>query len=91
MKGHIQSDYKDQAIHRLKIIAGQINGLQNMVEEEKYCISILIQSSAIQESLKSFSALMLENHLVTHLAEELAGELKEKAVKEMVRLYKLNG
>lgn len=90
MKGHIQKDNKKRAIHRLKIIEGQIKGLQKMVEEEEYCINILNQSSAVQESLKSFSALILENHLTTHLATQLKGKSSDKAVAEMIKLYKLN-
>lgn len=90
MKGHIKKNSKKRAIHRLKIIQGQIRGLQKMVENEEYCINILNQSSSIQESLKSFSSLLLENHLATHLAEQLKGKSSGKAIKEMLKLYKLN-
>lgn len=89
MHGHIQKDYKKRALHRLKIIEGQIRGLEKMVENEEYCIDILNQSSAIQESLKSFSSLLLENHLTAHLAEQLKGKDSSKAVLEMLKLYKL--
>lgn len=90
MKGYIQKGNKKRAVHRLKIIQGQIRGLEKMVENEEYCINILNQSSAVQESLKSFSSLILENHLTTHLAEQLKGKSSDKAVKEMLKLYKLN-
>jgi CsoR family transcriptional regulator, copper-sensing transcriptional repressor len=90
MKGKIQKPYKKRATHRLKIIQGQIKGLERMVDSEDYCVEVLHQSLAIQESLKSFNTLMLENHLKTHVVDQLIGKDKEKGIKEMVRLYRLN-
>ena len=90
MRGRIQENLKKRAVHRLKIIKGQINGLQKMVESEEYCINILNQSLAIQESLKSFNSLLLQNHLKTHLAGQLKGKSSDQAVKEMLKLYKFN-
>jgi len=90
MKGHIAKDYKQRALHRLKIIQGQAKGLEKMVEDESYCMNILNQSLSVRESLKSFDALMLENHLKTHGASQLQGKNKEKGIKEMLRLYRLS-
>ena len=90
MKGHIQKDFKKRAIHRLKIIQGQIRGLEKMTANEEYCTDILNQSLAIQESLKSFDSLLLENHLTTHLVEQLKGKSSDKAIKEILKLYRLN-
>ncbi len=90
MQGTIQSTYKKRALHRLKIISGQVAGLQKMVEEEVYCPEVLQQSRAVQESLKSFDGLMLENHLTTHAAHELAGKNRAQAARELVKLYKFN-
>jgi CsoR family transcriptional regulator, copper-sensing transcriptional repressor len=89
MKGHIKKDYKKRAQHRLKIIQGQVTGLEKMVEDEAYCIDVLHQSLAIQESLKSFDGLMLENHLKTHGVSHFTGKNKEKGIQEMLKLYKL--
>lgn len=69
---------------------GQIRGLEKAVEKEEYCLEVLNQSSAVQESLKSFDALMLENHLRTHVTDQFKGKDKEKAIKELLKIYKLN-
>ena len=90
MHGHIEQEKKEKIQHRLKIIQGQILGLDKMVENEEYCMDILNQSLAIQQSLKSFDALMLENHLKTHLVDQLKGSESVKAVSEMIKLYKLS-
>ncbi len=54
---------KEQSIVRLKRIEGQIRGLQKMVEEHRYCADILVQISAVQESLRAVARLLLRNHL----------------------------
>lgn len=90
MRGKIQKDYKKRALHRLKIIQGQIRGLEKMVISEEYCIDVLSQSLAVQESLKSFDALMLENHLRTHIAAQFRGQQAERAVKELLKIYRYN-
>ncbi len=54
---------KQQAGVRLKRIEGQIRGLQKMVDEQRYCADILVQISAVQESLRAVARLLLRNHL----------------------------
>ncbi len=54
---------KDAFLKRLRRIEGQARGLQRMVEEEKYCIDVLTQVSAMTSALQSFSLGLLEEHL----------------------------
>jgi len=54
---------KDRHLKRLRRIEGQIRGLQRMVEEDKYCIDILTQVSAVTRALQSFSLELLDEHL----------------------------
>lgn len=87
------ADIKKRAAHRSKIIAGQLNGLQKMIDGEAYCMDILTQSLAIQKSLASLNKLVLENHLRTHVTEMFKADdakSKEKAVAELLSLYELN-
>ncbi len=90
MHGCIKSEYKKRLIRRLKIMQGQIKGLEKAVLSEKYCVDVLNQSSAIQESLKSFDALMLENHLKTHILDHDKKAASEKKSRELLKIYKLN-
>ena len=69
--GYMREAIKKQALRRLKIVEGQIRGLQKMVEQEKYCIDVINQSLAVKEALSSFENLMLENHLSTHVIEQI--------------------
>ena len=54
---------KDDYLKRLKRIEGQARGLQRMVDEEKYCIDILTQVSAMTSALQAVSIGLLEEHL----------------------------
>lgn len=87
------TDIKKRALHRAKILEGQMRGVQKMIENEDYCIDILTQSLAIQKSISSLNKLILENHLRTHVTHMLAtGDVptQEKAVEELLGLYELN-
>ena len=86
----MKKDIKKRALHRLKILEGQVRGLQRMVGEEEYCIDILNQSLAVREALSSIEDLILENHLSTHVIEQIGSGNKAKAVKEILAIYKLS-
>ena len=86
----MKQDIKKKAIRRLKIVEGQIRGLQRMVQEEKYCIDIINQSSAVKEALSGVEDLMLENHLSTHVVEQMKSGQHAKATHEVMSVYKLS-
>jgi DNA-binding FrmR family transcriptional regulator len=60
---------KDVYQRRLKRIEGQVRGLQRMVDEDKYCIDILTQVSAVTRALQSFSLELLDEHLAGCVVE----------------------
>lgn len=62
---------------RLSRIEGQIRGIKNMVEEERYCVEILNQVSAVQAALNSFNKELLANHIHTCVVEDIqAGKVE---------------
>lgn len=86
-------DIKRRALHRSRILQGQLKGLEKMIEKEDYCMDILTQSLAIQKSLSSLNKLVLENHLKTHIRDKLASKSdksQQEAIKELLDLYELN-
>ncbi|RFA07380.1 hypothetical protein B7R21_14310 [Subtercola boreus] len=85
-------DIKKRALHRTKILEGQLRGLEKAIENEDYCIDIITQSLAIQKSLGSLNKLMVENHLKTHVSEmfDEGGEQRETAIDELVRIFELS-
>lgn len=81
---------KKRVIHRLKILQGQLRGLEHLVEQEKYCIDIIHQSLAAKQALSSIEDLILENHLSTHVIHQIRHGKEPKAVKEILEIYKLS-
>jgi len=82
---------KKRALHRAKIISGQLSGLAKAIEKEEYCPLLLEQSLSIQRSLKSLDVFLLENHLRTHVKHQIRNkDGEEKAVKELIRVYTLS-
>lgn len=82
-KHRVESEYKD-LITRLNRVEGQIRGIRNMVEEERYCVDILTQVSAVQSALNAFNKNLLENHIHSCVAVDIK-EGKEGAVEELCR------
>ena len=82
------------ALKRLKIIEGQVKGIQRMVKEGKYCIDILIQISAVRAALDKVGKRILRRHIdncVTNAiknkgkkSKELIDELMEVFSKEEI-------
>ena len=85
-------ELKQRALHRSKILEGQLRGLGRMIENEDYCVDIITQSLAIQKSLRSLNKLLVENHLRTHVTEmfEAGGEQQAMAVEELLKVYELS-
>lgn len=87
----VDQKLKKRAIHRAKIIRGQLDGLIKAIEKETYCTGLLEQSLSIQRSIKSLDAFLLENHLRTHIKHQMQHENGEdKAVKELIKVYTLS-
>jgi CsoR family transcriptional regulator, copper-sensing transcriptional repressor len=85
----MRQDIKNKAVRRLKILEGQVRGLLRMIEKEEYCIDIINQSGAIKEALSSLEDLILENHLSTHVIEQIKSGKEKKSVEEILNIYKL--
>lgn len=87
----VDQKLKKRAIHRAKIIRGQLDGLVKAIEKEIYCPELLEQSLSIQRSLKSLDAFLLENHLRTHVKHQMrSSKDEEKTVKELIKIYTLS-
>ena len=90
MIGYVQD--KQQIEARLSRIEGQIRGLRKMVDEDRYCIDVLTQVSAVQSALQSVALLLLRDHTQHCVAEAIrSGEGSDKvrelseAVERLVR------
>ena len=70
-------------INRLNRIEGQIRGIKKMVEEDAYCIDILVQVAAANAALNSFNKVLLGEHIKTCVANDIR-DGKDETIDELV-------
>jgi CsoR family transcriptional regulator, copper-sensing transcriptional repressor len=81
---------KANLLARLKRIEGQVRGIQRMVDENRYCIDVLTQISAIHESLRKVSEALLRDHLghcVTQAIDSGDRHEQERIYDELADLF----
>ena len=81
---------KQAVLTRLKRINGQVQGLQRMVDEPRYCIDILNQVAAVEAALHRAAAIILKNHLETCVTDTFECEKqcdKREKINELVRVF----
>ena len=83
------TDNKQKLIHRLKIIEGQVRGLQNMLLNDTYCIDVITQTSAIKQALSTVEDKLMEGHLRHCLVSQIRGGQTNKAPQEILKVYQL--
>lgn len=74
-------------IARMNRIAGQMEGVKKMIEQNRACPDILIQLKAIRAAVKAVESKILQKHLQCCIGESLSGEDKEEKIKELQELY----
>jgi len=80
---------KQKLVQRLKIIEGQVRGLQDMIDKGAYCIDVITQTSAVKQALSGIEDVMMENHLNTCAADQIKKGNSKKATEEILKVYRL--
>lgn len=77
-----------KVVNRLKRIEGQVRGIQQMIESDRYCVDILVQISAIQSGLKQVGFSITEKHINHCVSDAIKqGEGKE-SIEELMNVLK---
>src|SRR5439155_12894954 len=69
--GVINEETKAKVLGRLRRIEGQVQGLQRMVDDEAYCVDILMQVAAVQGALEQVEKLLLGRHIESCVADAM--------------------
>ncbi|MFG1348979.1 metal-sensitive transcriptional regulator [Xanthobacter autotrophicus] len=83
----MRSPTKEQVLKRLSRIEGQVRGLSRMVEEDRYCIDLITQVSAVRAALKRVEEEVLRDHVahcVEHAIRSGDAEDQRQKVKELM-------
>ena len=84
---HRNDDEKNYIKTRLKTIEGQVRGISQMIDDDRYCNDILIQISAINNSLKSLAQEILKIHMSTCIVDDIKKDRLE-VIDEVMDLIK---
>ncbi len=79
------------ATHRLKSIAGHVNGIVRMLEEDRYCIDIIKQIQAAQTALSRVSEAILDEHLRTCVTTAIQDDdqtERERVLNEVIEVFR---
>lgn len=86
---YMTEKHKASVLRRLKLLEGQVRGLQRMVEEDTYCIDVITQTSAVKQGLSNVEDILLENHLSGCIVHQIQAGHTEKATQEILKVYTL--
>jgi DNA-binding FrmR family transcriptional regulator len=80
---------KQKLIRRLKIVEGQVRGLQDMLLKDSYCIDVITQTSAVKQALSGIEDVLMENHLSTCVVHQMQKGKHKTAIGEILKVYRL--
>lgn len=83
---HRDENEKKHLCKRLSIIEGQVRGIKQMIENDRYCDDVLIQIAAVSKSLKTLGNQMLKSHLSTCVVKDIK-EDKLEVIDEVIELF----
>jgi DNA-binding FrmR family transcriptional regulator len=86
----IDDETRGKALGRLRRIEGQVQGIQRMVEEDKYCVDILLQLTAVQGAVEQVQRILLGRHIESCVADAIrSGSTRDrqKKVDELLGVF----
>jgi DNA-binding FrmR family transcriptional regulator len=86
----IDGTLRDSILARLRRIEGQIRGIGDMVEDNRYCIDILTQTRAVSAALRKVEDLVMHNHLNTCVADAMRNsnpEQQKQKIDEIMNVF----
>ncbi len=80
----LNENTKEEIIPRIRRIKGQIQGIERMINERRYCVEIINQITAVRRALERLSLVIMESHIETHVVEAIqSGEKSDEIIKEL--------
>jgi CsoR family transcriptional regulator, copper-sensing transcriptional repressor len=86
----MDEDTRGKALARLKRIAGQVSGIQRMLDEDRYCVDVLLQVAAVQAALLETGRVILSGHVETCLTDAIRSRdprERRKKLDELMNLF----
>jgi DNA-binding FrmR family transcriptional regulator len=88
-KSGMDAETKKKATHRLRRIAGQVEGIQRMLEQDRYCVDVLLQVAAVRAALDKVGKVILGAHVETCVAAAFASGKRREREQKMEELMEV--
>lgn len=85
----MKTDTKQKAHARLRRIGGQVEGIQRMLDDDRYCVDVLLQVAAARAALDRVGKLILASHVETCVADAFASGRRRDRDKKMAELLEV--
>lgn len=82
---HREGKEYDDLIKRLNRIEGQVRGIRKMIEDDRYCVDVLVQSSAVESAIRAFNTALLKQHIRSCVVSDIK-DGSDEAVDELCEL-----
>ena len=83
---HRSEEEKKDLTRRLKIISGQINGIQQMINDDRYCDDVLLQVASATNALKSLGNEILRSHMKSCMVEDIKNDNMD-VIEDIINLF----
>jgi DNA-binding FrmR family transcriptional regulator len=83
-------DTREQARKRMRRIAGQVAGIERMIDEDRYCVDVLLQVAAVRAALDGLGKLLLRSHVETCVSDAIASgrrKQREEKIGELMEVF----
>jgi DNA-binding FrmR family transcriptional regulator len=87
----MRKSIKKKVLNRMNYLIGHLEGVKKMIENDKYCVDIILQNEAVISALKKVNEMILENHLNTCVTQAIKNKNekeRKKKIKELLDLFK---
>jgi DNA-binding FrmR family transcriptional regulator len=85
---HELPEIKRDVMRRIRTVHGHVAGIEEMIENEEYCVEILKQIAAVQASLSQIAQALTKVHMKTCLTEAIQSGQGEKKIAELMEVFK---
>jgi len=87
----MKKPFKKKILNRMNYLSGHLEGVKKMIENDEYCVDIILQNEAVISAVKKVNEMVLENHLNTCVTEAIKGKSEKerrKKIKELLEIFK---
>ena len=84
----VEQPHKKDLVRRMNRIGGQVQGITRMIEEDRYCVDLLVQISAVRSALKQVGMQIVEDHTRGCVSRAIRARDEDEAIDELMAVLR---